>query len=376
MTELYLIRHAEAEGNLYRRIHGWYDGRLTAMGLKQVRALEKRFENVRVDAVYSSDLSRTRDTAAAIYLPKGLPLVTTPELREVGMGEWEDKCWGWADRFRREQLSYFNFEPEKWSVEGSESFAAALERTENAVRRIARENDGRTAAIVSHGSVIRMLLIKLLGASGPDGVLYCDNTAVARLTAENGVISVDYHNDNSHLSPEISAFHRDTWWKEKDARDGRDMYFLPMDVFAGGDTYLRRYREACIQSHGSDFGFTDVYLDWARRRASSDPDTVMEAFLDGVPCGMLELAEKSGAEEGYGHISLIYLEKEFRGKGLAIQLVGQAVSYYRRRGRKALRLRVAPDNAAALKFYNEAGFAETLREEGSFGTVVTMCKDI
>ena len=29
MTTIYLIRHAEAEGNLYRRIHGWYDSLIT-----------------------------------------------------------------------------------------------------------------------------------------------------------------------------------------------------------------------------------------------------------------------------------------------------------------------------------------------------------
>ena len=29
MTTIYLIRHAEAEGNLYRRVHGWYDSLIT-----------------------------------------------------------------------------------------------------------------------------------------------------------------------------------------------------------------------------------------------------------------------------------------------------------------------------------------------------------
>ena len=43
MGKIYLIRHAEAEGNLYRRVHGWYDSPLTLRGLDQVKALEKRF---------------------------------------------------------------------------------------------------------------------------------------------------------------------------------------------------------------------------------------------------------------------------------------------------------------------------------------------
>ena len=34
MTTIYLIRHAEAEGNLYRRIHGWYDALITENGFR------------------------------------------------------------------------------------------------------------------------------------------------------------------------------------------------------------------------------------------------------------------------------------------------------------------------------------------------------
>ena len=39
MTKVYLIRHAEAEGNYYRRIQGHWDGRITALGMRQIDAL-------------------------------------------------------------------------------------------------------------------------------------------------------------------------------------------------------------------------------------------------------------------------------------------------------------------------------------------------
>ena len=74
MTRIYIIRHAEAEGNLYRRIHGQYDSLVTPLGYRQIQALEKRFQDIHLDAVYSSDLFRTQTTAKALYLPKGLPL--------------------------------------------------------------------------------------------------------------------------------------------------------------------------------------------------------------------------------------------------------------------------------------------------------------
>ena len=73
MTTIYLIRHAEAEGNLYRRIHGWYDSLITKNGERQIQALEQRFDSVSIDAVYSSDLIRTQLTAGAICRPTSTP---------------------------------------------------------------------------------------------------------------------------------------------------------------------------------------------------------------------------------------------------------------------------------------------------------------
>ena len=90
ITKIYLVRHAEAEGNLYRRIHGQYNSLITDNGYRQIAALAHRFSTIQVDAVYSSDLFRTCTTAKAVYGPKGLPLNTRPTLREVDMGEWED----------------------------------------------------------------------------------------------------------------------------------------------------------------------------------------------------------------------------------------------------------------------------------------------
>ena len=67
MTKIYLVRHAQAEGNLYRRAHGMYDSLVTPQGYAQIEALRRRFADIPVDAVYSSPLLRTRTTAAAIY---------------------------------------------------------------------------------------------------------------------------------------------------------------------------------------------------------------------------------------------------------------------------------------------------------------------
>ena len=134
MTTIYLIRHAEAEGNLYRRIHGWYDALVTENGWKQIKALEARFSGVPVDAVWSSDLYRTRATARAVYVPKGLELHTDPGLREVHMGRWEDRTWGEVRRTEGERLLQFNHSDPAWVAPGGESLGEVGARVERAIR--------------------------------------------------------------------------------------------------------------------------------------------------------------------------------------------------------------------------------------------------
>ena len=46
MTTIYLIRHAEAEGNYYRRIQGHWDGHITGLGMRQITALAERMKDI------------------------------------------------------------------------------------------------------------------------------------------------------------------------------------------------------------------------------------------------------------------------------------------------------------------------------------------
>ena len=81
MTEIYLIRHTQAEGNLYRVMQGHWDGGVTELGLRQIDLLAERFKNIHIDALYSSDMYRARMTATAISRWHDTPIQTEPLLR-------------------------------------------------------------------------------------------------------------------------------------------------------------------------------------------------------------------------------------------------------------------------------------------------------
>ena len=146
MTKIYLIRHAEAEGNLYRRIQGHWDGSITPLGLQQIDALAQRFRREHIDALYCSDLSRARATAEAITRYHDIPAVATPRLTEICMGVWEGRAWGDVEHEFPEQMRYFNTDPDRWSVPGCEPFRDVQKRMKRAIsgpRRAARRADHR-----------------------------------------------------------------------------------------------------------------------------------------------------------------------------------------------------------------------------------------
>ena len=149
VTKLYLIRHAEAEGNLYRIAQGQYNSIITDRGWRQIRALERRFQDIHVDAVYASDLYRTQITARAIWLPKALPLHLEPSFREIRLGVWEDQTWQELRNRYPEEMDHFSSRLDLWRAEGAETAQQLVDRFIPALRRVA-EARGLDIATVRH----------------------------------------------------------------------------------------------------------------------------------------------------------------------------------------------------------------------------------
>ena len=309
MTSIYLVRHAEAEGNAYRRIHGQYNSLITPNGLRQIAALERRFAAVPVDACYASDLYRTCKTATSVYVPKHLSLQTDARLREINLGRWEDQPFGYLEQFEPERMEQFNRDAQHWSVEGSETWPQYTGRMLATLREIAVRHDGQTVAIFTHGCVLRVLQTILLGGQTPP---YCDNTAVSHLTYD-GAFHIDYLNDTSHLTPDISTFERQKWWRQFGDKRDFNLWFRPCEP----DCY-----EACLRD---------------------------------TPVGLVRLGELDAQT---GLILDLRLDEDRRGKRLGEQLIGCAVCELRRAGKSMLRVNLPPDDPA-YGYFRYFGFTPT-----------------
>ena len=343
MTTLYLIRHAEAEGNVFRRLQGQYDSFITPNGMKQIAALAKRFDGVAVDAVYASDLTRTRTTAQAICVPKGLELHRRRDLREICVGRWEQQTWGDIARTDKEQLVNFNLHPEKWYVEGAETPRQVLERVLAAVEQIAGENEGKTIAVVSHGYAIRLLLAELEGYSLDrlSETSVGGNTAVSLVEAENGRMRVVFRDDVSHLQTE--AYLAGEKPRKRDSALEPGLCFAPLRLPEQED-----FLTGCVSAVWTESGKAAPF-DRARLLADAAERTTLVGYLDETPVGLVQL----GPETGW--VSLACVEPACRDRGFGVQLLGQAVRLTREREGRELRLSLA-ENASAAGFFREHGF--------------------
>ena len=364
MTEIYLIRHTQAEGNVYHAMQGHWDGDVTALGLRQIDALAERFRDVEIDALYSSDLRRAMLTADALRRYRPLELRTRFDLREINVGPWEARFFADIQWETPELTELFLHRAEEFYLEGAETYGAVRRRAAAALEAIARENEGRTVGIVSHGVTIRCLLSVILQKPLDDPTLpICGNTGVTHLFYENGAWRVDYINDCSHLA----ALELPEWSRTPNLRSE------PLDPKAEAAFYEDCYADAWRFAHGTLEGFdAEVYLAAAAEHHRLDPETVQRFFNGEESVGLLDLDPRRGRLAGYGWISLLYLDEAHRAQGLGVQLLGRALMYFRQRGRRAVRLHCAEDNPAALAFYEKHGFRRLSSERGRFGKLYLM----
>lgn len=87
MITLYLTRHGETKENIAQVLQGHLPGNLTEKGKEQAYRLRNELADIHFDAIISSDLKRTLDTATILNEPHSLPIISCSLLRERDWGE-------------------------------------------------------------------------------------------------------------------------------------------------------------------------------------------------------------------------------------------------------------------------------------------------
>jgi len=163
---LLLCRHGETEANREHIIQGQSESDLTATGRAQAAALGEELSRRAAQpgpplalTVYSSDLRRARDTAAAAVdalagvVPAGaLRLATDERLRERRLGALQG-------RTTKEAAAPSSSEPGVDANGGIESSEEVRRRAGAALAEIAAAHAGQRVVVVSHGGCIHSAIM-------------------------------------------------------------------------------------------------------------------------------------------------------------------------------------------------------------------------
>ena len=191
MPTLLLARHGETDWNADGRFQGHADPMLNELGRKQARELALRLRGEQIDAIWSSDLGRAKQTAFYVAAQLGHMVRLSGELREMDVGAWsghtrEEIAAKWPDEF-----TLWRETGAGWP--GGEDFDAMQTRVVDAVLGIANAHPGDgTVLVVTHGGPIRAVHAHALGVTLPEhrqlrNVL--GNCEVARFTSDGATIT-------------------------------------------------------------------------------------------------------------------------------------------------------------------------------------------
>jgi broad specificity phosphatase PhoE len=152
VTTLLLVRHGETDWNAEGRLQGQTDRPLNDFGRRQARRLAEQLEGEELEAIYSSDLARARETAEIVSERLGLPVELDADLREKDWGTWEG-----LTAVERDRVEFVG-----------ESTRAHQERMLRALAGISAQHPhGGTVLVVTHGGSMRRVQTAALGMALP-----------------------------------------------------------------------------------------------------------------------------------------------------------------------------------------------------------------
>jgi len=162
-TRIYLVRHGATELTAEDRFAGSTEATLSEEGCRQVAALAERLRCDQLDAVYTSPMERTQETARIIAGPHGLEPLTATGLREIDYGHWEGKTRDEIETSYPDEYEAWQEDPLTNAPAGGESGIQVLARALPVMREIVQQHERRSVLVVSHKGTNRLLISSLLG---------------------------------------------------------------------------------------------------------------------------------------------------------------------------------------------------------------------
>jgi broad specificity phosphatase PhoE len=266
---LVLVRHGLSTFNMEQRIQGRDDlSALAPEGRHQAQLTGVALRDVPISALYSSPLTRARDTAELLAQAAGLTLAPRLEvdLLEVDLSPWSGLRRQEVKDRHPEQARIWQVAPETLELERADGsryrpLPELMEQAGRFVERLLAIHREALAAgssegvlVVAHNAILRALVLQLLGLDAKGfRRLRMDNAAISvlNLSQEEGaapVVQLESLNNSSHLGAALPPArgrrlvlvrHGETEWN----REGRFQGQIDIPLNARGVRQAEAARE-------------------------------------------------------------------------------------------------------------------------------------
>jgi len=162
-TKIILVRHGETVWNNERRSQGFSDIPLSPVGEEQAKDLAKALRKKRIDAVYSSDLIRSKKTADIIAAPHKIMAKMDVRLRELNQGELEGQKLETMLSEHPDLLKQWMDSPADVTMPGGESLTSLQARCWRAVEDIVGKHTDQTVVVVAHNLANLSIICRAIG---------------------------------------------------------------------------------------------------------------------------------------------------------------------------------------------------------------------
>lgn len=148
--KLYVARHGQTDWNAANRVCGSTNRPLTDLGKEQAKQLAEKVKGFDIDVIIASPMMRAMQTAGAVSLATGIPVIMDDRLREHDYGSFEgvDRS---KDEYWQQKYQFAAKFPQ------GESLLQLAHRVYSLLEDVKKAYPDKNVLLVCHGGVSRII---------------------------------------------------------------------------------------------------------------------------------------------------------------------------------------------------------------------------
>lgn len=329
---LYLIRHGESIGNELGINQGQKnDLSLTERGRDQAKRIAEKLASEKIDAIYSSDLKRAKETAEIIGKSHNILTILDKRLRERDFGDLDDKknlLKDWKIHVRK-IVEKEGLDPEEVKAPNGESDKDHWNRLQDFFNEKLKQHPNHTIVVVSHAGSNKVFL-GIVGHFSKEKMYktYQGNTGLNEFEYKDGVWIIKQVNNIEHLEKDTEAlkifnkvknkkhnFSFNERWKinkelfEKFKKEGYRIKYMvisfkwedqkiPLEILKLNHPHIDKHLIVSVKSHGI-YQKLDL-SNYTNLEGTGEWDSYKDCKLSIIPEGLLDESQEEDFADSYG----------------------------------------------------------------------------